>query len=202
MTDQATGLQLRSTVRKDGILEVSLTSVPIPEPKPDEVVVRVEASPINPSDLGLMFAGADLTTAQASGTPDNSGRHGEHPARDLSGHRRARGSVVAGRQRRRGRGGARRVLRTSAGADGQDGGDSRRRHVRAVPRRQGGPVPRPPGGHHAGAGRLVLREPAHRTRHGRDDAQRRSLGSRAHGGGLEPGSDAPEDLPQGRHRDW
>ncbi len=69
MTDQATGLQLRSTVRKDGTLEVSLTSVPIPEPKPDEVVVRVEASPINPSDLGLMFAGADLTTAQVSGAP-------------------------------------------------------------------------------------------------------------------------------------
>jgi NADPH2:quinone reductase len=64
------GLQLRSTVRKDGVLEVSLASVPVPEPKPDEVVVRVEASPINPSDLGLMFGGADLSTARASGTPD------------------------------------------------------------------------------------------------------------------------------------
>jgi NADPH:quinone reductase-like Zn-dependent oxidoreductase len=71
MTDQATGLQLRSTVRKDATLEVSLTSVPIPEPKPDEVVVRVEASPINPSDLGLMFAGADPATVKVSGSPGN-----------------------------------------------------------------------------------------------------------------------------------
>jgi NADPH:quinone reductase len=71
MTDQPMGLQLRSTVTKEGIVEVSLTSVPIPEPKPDEVVVRVDASPINPSDLGLMFGGADLATAKISGTPDN-----------------------------------------------------------------------------------------------------------------------------------
>ncbi len=71
MPQQAMGLQLRSTVKKEGIVELSLTSVPIPEPKPDEVVVRVDASPINPSDVGLMFGGADLSTAKASGTPDN-----------------------------------------------------------------------------------------------------------------------------------
>ena len=71
MTEPATGLQLRSTVRKDATLEVSLTKVPIPEPKPDEVVVRVEASPINPSDLGLMFAGADLATVKVSGSSEN-----------------------------------------------------------------------------------------------------------------------------------
>jgi len=71
MLPQSTGLQLRSTVKKEGILELSLTSVPIPEPKPDEVVVRVDASPINPSDLGLMFGGADMSTAKVSGTLDN-----------------------------------------------------------------------------------------------------------------------------------
>ncbi|MBI2962111.1 MAG: zinc-binding dehydrogenase [Deltaproteobacteria bacterium] len=71
MTEQATGLQLRSTVKREGVVEVSLTSVPIPEPKPDEVVVRIEASPINPSDVGLMFAGADLATARVAGTPDH-----------------------------------------------------------------------------------------------------------------------------------
>ena len=63
-----TGLQLRSTVKKDGVLELTLESVPTPEPKPDEVVVRVEASPINPSDLGLLFGAADMSTAKASGT--------------------------------------------------------------------------------------------------------------------------------------
>jgi NADPH2:quinone reductase len=66
-----TGLQLRSTLRKDGMLELSLVSVPTPEPKPDEVVVRVEASPINPSDLGLLFGGADMTTARVSGSAAN-----------------------------------------------------------------------------------------------------------------------------------
>jgi NADPH2:quinone reductase len=69
-TTARTGLQLRSTVKKEGLLELSLADVPIPEPKPDEVVVRVEASPINPSDLGLLFGGADMSTAKASGTPD------------------------------------------------------------------------------------------------------------------------------------
>ena len=65
------GRQLRSMVRKDGILEISLVTVDIPAPKPDEVIVRIEASPLNPSDQGLLFGGADLGTAQASGTPDN-----------------------------------------------------------------------------------------------------------------------------------
>jgi len=71
MTPPTSGLQLRSTVRKDGTLEISLTSVPIPEPTADDVVVRVEASPINPSDLGLMLAGADVATAKRSGSPEN-----------------------------------------------------------------------------------------------------------------------------------
>ena len=70
MANTSTGLQLRSTVKKDGILEISLVSVPTPEPKPEEVIVRVDASPINPSDQGLLFGGADLSTAKASGTPD------------------------------------------------------------------------------------------------------------------------------------
>src|SRR5256886_10889847 len=68
---QSTGLQLRSTVKKEGTLELSLTSVPIPEPKPAEVVVRVEGSPINPSDLGLMFGAGDMPTAKVSGALDD-----------------------------------------------------------------------------------------------------------------------------------
>ena len=71
MTHPTSGLQLRSTVRKDGTLEISLTSVPIPEPTADDVVVRIEASPINPSDLGLMLAGADVATAKLSSSPEN-----------------------------------------------------------------------------------------------------------------------------------
>src|SRR6201996_8509628 len=62
------GLQLRSLIKKSGELEISLLDVPTPEPGPDEVVVRVEATPINPSDFGLMTGAADLATVQASGT--------------------------------------------------------------------------------------------------------------------------------------
>ena len=67
----ATGLQLRSLVKATGELELSLQSVPTPTPAPDEVVVRLEATPINPSDIGLLFGAADLGTAQASGRPAN-----------------------------------------------------------------------------------------------------------------------------------
>jgi NADPH:quinone reductase-like Zn-dependent oxidoreductase len=70
-TDNKTGLQLRSLIKKSGELEISLASVPVPEPGSDEVVVRVEASPINPSDLGLLVGAADMSTAKASGTKDS-----------------------------------------------------------------------------------------------------------------------------------
>jgi NADPH:quinone reductase-like Zn-dependent oxidoreductase len=69
--DTKTGLQLRSLIKKSGELEMSLASVPVAEPGPDEVVVRVEASPINPSDLGLLVGAADMSTAKASGTKDS-----------------------------------------------------------------------------------------------------------------------------------
>jgi NADPH2:quinone reductase len=63
-------LQLRSLVTPKGTLELSLATVDVPDPKPDEVVVRVEASPLNPSDIGLLLGVADMTTAAASGSPD------------------------------------------------------------------------------------------------------------------------------------
>jgi NADPH2:quinone reductase len=65
-----TGLQLRSLVKNNGDLEVSLARVPIPVPAANEVLVRVEAAPINPSDLGLLFAGADMTKASQRGTKE------------------------------------------------------------------------------------------------------------------------------------
>jgi len=68
--DIKTGLQLRSLIKKNGELEISLVNVPIAEPAADEVVVRVEATPINPSDLGLLVGAADMTTAKATGTRD------------------------------------------------------------------------------------------------------------------------------------
>ena len=71
-----TGLQLRSLVKRSGEHELSLARVKTPEPADNEVVVRVEATPINPSDLGLLLGGAlagpaDMSTATFSGGPDN-----------------------------------------------------------------------------------------------------------------------------------
>ena len=69
-TIPADALQLRSMIKGDGTLELSLETVPIPQPKDDEVLVRIEASPINPSDLGLLFGAADPSTMRASGSAD------------------------------------------------------------------------------------------------------------------------------------
>jgi NADPH:quinone reductase len=63
-------LQLRTEIKSNNTLELSLVDVPMPEPADDEVVVRIEATPINPSDLGLLFGAADMKTAIASGTAD------------------------------------------------------------------------------------------------------------------------------------
>ena len=63
-------LELRSLVTSQGTLELSLHDVPVPTPAANEVLVRVEASPVNPSDLGLLIAGADMATATVAGTPE------------------------------------------------------------------------------------------------------------------------------------
>jgi NADPH:quinone reductase-like Zn-dependent oxidoreductase len=68
MGEALTGLELRSTVT-DSSLQLNLVDVTLDAPGPDEVIVRVEASPINPSDLGLLLGPADLSTMRASGTP-------------------------------------------------------------------------------------------------------------------------------------
>ncbi|MEZ5702947.1 MAG: NADH oxidase [Burkholderiaceae bacterium] len=69
-TTPTSSLQLRSLIRSNGELEVSLQTVAVPEPAADEVLVRIEATPINPSDLGLLFGAADMSTAVFTGTPE------------------------------------------------------------------------------------------------------------------------------------
>ena len=63
--------QIRTKISSDGQLELSLAEVEVPAPGADEVVVRVEAAPINPSDLGLLIGPAEMSQARASGTPDS-----------------------------------------------------------------------------------------------------------------------------------
>src|SRR3954465_13239706 len=70
MSDGKTGLQLRSLLKKNGELELSLANIPTPEPGDDEVVARVEATPINPSAPGLLIGPADMSTAKVSGTKE------------------------------------------------------------------------------------------------------------------------------------
>jgi NADPH:quinone reductase-like Zn-dependent oxidoreductase len=66
-----TGLQLHSLVKSSGELELSLVSVDVGEPGPEQVVIEMHAAPINPSDLGLLVGAADMSTARASGTAGN-----------------------------------------------------------------------------------------------------------------------------------
>ncbi len=65
-----TALQLHSLVSEAGTLELSLADVPVAPPADGEVVIRVEATPINPSDLALLLAWADLSKASTGGTAD------------------------------------------------------------------------------------------------------------------------------------
>ena len=69
MTAPTKGLELRSLVT-DGKLELSLVDIDLPAPGPGEVIVRIEAAPINPSDLGLLTGPADLATLEQSGSAD------------------------------------------------------------------------------------------------------------------------------------
>ena len=66
MTDlPATNRTMLTEVKSEGVLELYLADLPMPTPKDHEVVVRVQATPINPSDLGLMVGAADVTSARA-----------------------------------------------------------------------------------------------------------------------------------------
>nr|WP_295234459.1 zinc-binding dehydrogenase [uncultured Brevundimonas sp.] len=56
--------ELRSTVSKDGVLTLSLAEIVLDDPASDEIIVRVEAAPINPSDLGLLLGPADAASVR------------------------------------------------------------------------------------------------------------------------------------------
>ena len=62
-----TGREMRSTISEGGKLTLSLETVTIGTPDADEVIIRIEAAPINPSDLGMLLGPADVSTAEAGG---------------------------------------------------------------------------------------------------------------------------------------
>lgn len=79
------GLALRSLVTRAGVLRLSLDEVLTGAPGPDELIVRIEAAPINPSDLGLLLASTGLRTFVASGPADRPVLTAEIPAEQLPG---------------------------------------------------------------------------------------------------------------------
>ena len=63
--------EIRSTVTSEGNIELSITQAELPIPSADEVLIKVEAAPINPSDLGLLLSfAADLSSITTSGSED------------------------------------------------------------------------------------------------------------------------------------
>ena len=60
-----TSKQIKSNISKEGKLSISIDEVEIPEPKEGEVLIKVQATPINPSDLGLLVGPADVSSLKA-----------------------------------------------------------------------------------------------------------------------------------------
>lgn len=63
-----TYLQMFSTLNEDGTLRMELIEQQMPTPKPGQIIVQVEATPINPSDHGVMFGWSNMAAAQSSGS--------------------------------------------------------------------------------------------------------------------------------------
>src|SRR5882757_8198938 len=81
---RSTTLEIRSRISREGELRLWLEEVPLPRPSPNELVVRVEAAPLNPSDQILMLGSVDPTTLRASGTVDRPIIEGRVPPERLT----------------------------------------------------------------------------------------------------------------------
>ena len=64
--------EIRSEITSEGKLNLSIVTSDVPTPNDDEVLIKVEASPINPSDLGLLISfAADLDSISSQGSGDD-----------------------------------------------------------------------------------------------------------------------------------
>ncbi len=68
MSSDSTYLQMFSTLTAEGELRLELKEQPMPTPGENEVLIRIEATPINPSDHGVMFGWASMASASSSGS--------------------------------------------------------------------------------------------------------------------------------------
>ena len=97
-----TGKQLFTTLESDGTLTLQIEDVTFPEPKDNQVLVKMEAAPINPSDLAILTGAADFENAEYSPgkvvakmpEPFNSGSKARHGKKLPAGNEGA-GTVVA-----------------------------------------------------------------------------------------------------------
>jgi NADPH2:quinone reductase len=80
-----TSLELRTKITSDAKLELWLEEVNVPKPAADEVVVRIDAAPINPSDIMLLLGPVDPTDIQAGGTPTHPTASASIPPERMSG---------------------------------------------------------------------------------------------------------------------
>jgi NADPH:quinone reductase len=79
-----TAHELRSLVTSEGRLKLSIEEAPVPAPGENEVVVRIEAAPLNPSDIGTLLGQADLATLRAGGGPGGLAAEADVPATRLA----------------------------------------------------------------------------------------------------------------------
>ena len=97
-----TGKQLFTTLSSDGKLTLEISEESFPEPKDNQVLVKMEAAPINPSDLAILTSAADFENAEYSAgkvvatmpEPFHSGQKARHDQRLPAGNEGA-GTVVA-----------------------------------------------------------------------------------------------------------
>ena len=193
----AEGLQLLSLVRAENMLELFLDTVAVAEPGPNEVLIRVEATPVNPSDLGLLLAGADISAASAAGTPQRPVITAPIPDAAMRGltarigtpmpaGNEGAGTVVAAGSSEA----AQRMLgKKVAAAGGAMYSEYRTVDLSPVPGTARGSVGR--------RGSLRVREPDDGARHDRDHAARRSCRAGAHRSRFQPRPDAAPALPAG-----
>jgi len=151
-----TGLQLQSVIKSSGELVLSLAEVAVPQPAADEVLIQVEGSPLNPSDLGLLLGPADLSTLADEGGITTARVHEKLLVMVAA---RLDKSMPVGNE------GAGVVV--AAGSDPaaqsatrQDRRGGRRGDVRAILRSEGGRCAGAAGRDHGGGRRVVLRQSA------------------------------------------
>ena len=190
--------QIRSLVGETGEVRVSIETVETPQPRSHQVLVRVEAAPLNPSDLGLLLAMTDIYNAMAGGSPDEPTITAPIPepvmptltarvGKALPVGNEGAGVVVAAGSSPE----AQALLGRTVGFAGEA---TYGEYCLAAPRMC---LPLPEGA--VPLRSIVVREPAHRAGDGRDHAHRGARRAGAHSGRVQPRADAQQDLP-GRQR--